>query len=396
MNLFLIPKTRIEKYFRIPITINKHKADGSITMTSDILRENQRLRRQMQELLQQAKKNEDKKRRFDDLELRLIGAESFPELFSLLINDYRSVFKLECISLALTDQEHELEILIKNIKPPLEHYDKIIFFHETNILQQLFSDLSEPILGPYQHQRHHLLFPGYAPEPTSVALLPLKRRGMMIGSLNLGSRQPKRYTDDGHTDFLSHLGSVVSMCLENTLNHERLKRVALTDPLTGIFNRRFFDRRIRDEVSRTHRYGQPLTCLFFDLDHFKNVNDRFGHQTGDQVLQKVTAIINFHLRQSDIFARYGGEEFVVLLPHTLSADGREIAERIRKNIAEQDFELSDTNVKVTISIGIATLLPGISGKKEGNDAERLIRSADQALLQAKKNGRNQVVCGGNI
>ncbi len=361
------------------------------------MKENQRLRQQMQELLHQAKNNEEKKQRFDKLELRLIGAESFAELFSLLINDYRSIFKLDYISLTLIDQKNELESLIKNIKPPLDQHRELIFLPEPELLKQLFSSPLGPLLGPYQNQQHHILFPRCSPKLASVALLPLKRREVIIGSLNLGSFQLIRYTDDGHADFLTHLGSVVSMCLENTLNHERLKRVALTDPLTGIFNRRFFDRRIADEVSRTHRYGQSLTFLFFDLDHFKNINDQLGHQTGDQVLQKISGIINSHLRRSDIFARYGGEEFVVLLPHTTCSDGREIAERIRKNIAGHNFELPDGNInKITISIGVATLLPGIAGKKGTTGPEQLIKAADQALLQAKENGRNQVVCADDI
>ncbi|NIA19104.1 MAG: DUF484 family protein [Xanthomonadaceae bacterium] len=379
------------------IATEKHKADGSTVMTSNILKENQRLRQQMKDLLHQAKKNEGKKQRFDKLEFRLIGAESFAELFSLLIDKYRSIFKLDCISLALIDQKNELESLIKNTEPPSIQYSELIFLPEPEVLKQLFPSPLGPLLGPYQNQQHHLLFPEYSPKPASIALLPLKRREVMIGSLNLGSFRPRRYTDEGHADFLTHLGSVVSMCLENTLNHERLKRVALTDPLTGIFNRRFLDRRIADEVSRTHRYGQPLTCLFFDLDRFKNINDQLGHQTGDQVLQKIAVIINSHLRRSDIFARYGGEEFVVLLPHTTCSDGREIAERIRKNIAGHDFELPGRSINnITISIGVATLLPGLSGKEGTAGPEQLIKTADQALLQAKENGRNQVVCAGDI
>ncbi len=375
----------------------KHKADGSTAMTSNILKENQRLRQQMQKLLHQAKKNEEKKQRFDKFELRLIGAESFAELFSLLTDKYRSIFKLDCISLALIDKKNELESLIENTAPTSNRYRELIFIPEPEVLKQLFPTPLEPLLEPYQPRKHHILFPKCSPKPESVALLPLKRRKTIIGSLNLGSLLPSRYTDDGHADFLAHLGSVISMCLENTLNHERLKRVALTDPLTGIFNRRFFDRKIADEVSRTHRYGQPLTCLFFDLDRFKNINDQLGHQTGDQVLQEVAGIIDSHLRRSDIFARYGGEEFVALLPHTTCSDGREIAERIRKNIAEHNFELPDGSInKVTISIGVATLLPGISGKKQTSDPEQLIKAADQALLQAKENGRNRVVCAGDI
>ncbi len=362
-----------------------------------LLEENERLRGQMRELLRQAKENEGKKRRFDQLELQLIGAESFAELFSLLSHDYRSTFKLEYLSLALIDPRQELETLITSTDSPAKKYQGLIFLPHPQKLTTLFPFPPVPWLGAYQPRQHYYLFPGCSPEPASIALLPLKRRENMIGSLNLGSTQPERYANDGHVDFLSHLCSVVSMCLENTLNHERLKKVALTDPLTGIFNRGFFDRRVKDEVSRTHRYGQPLTCLFCDLDHFKNINDQWGHQAGDRVLREIAGIINTHLRRSDIFARYGGEEFVVLLPHTDSSAGREIAERIRKNIAGHDFKLAGSQaIRVTISIGVATLRSETAERERPAAPEQLIRAADQALLEAKENGRNQVVGAGNI
>ena len=377
----------------LPSTAPSIKTAG----TDSLLEENQRLRQQMRDLLNQAKKNEEKKRRFDQLELRLIGAESFAEFFSLLSHDYRSIFKLEYLSLALIDPRQELKALITDTDSPASKYQDLIFLPHPQSLATLFPVPPAPRLGVYQPSQHCHLFPECSPEPASVALLPLKRRESMIGSLNLGSTQPERYANDGRADFLSHLCSVVSMCLENTLNHERLKKVALTDPLTGVFNRGFFDRRIKDEVSRSHRYGQPLTCLFFDLDHFKNINDRWGHQVGDRILRDVADIINSHLRRSDIFARYGGEEFVVLLPHTGSSAGRDIAERIRKNIAGHDFELADSQAsQVTISIGVATLLPVVAERRGKIIPEQLIRAADQALLEAKENGRNQVVCAGNI
>jgi two-component system, cell cycle response regulator len=118
------------------------------------------------------------------------------------------------------------------------------------------------------------------------------------------------------TNFIEWLAAVASVCLENVANNERLKHIGLTDALTGVHNRRYFDQRLREEVDRALRKGQPLSCLLVDVDHFKHVNDKHGHLIGDAVLREVAEQIKDQLRLSDAMARYGGEEFAVLLVQT--------------------------------------------------------------------------------
>jgi diguanylate cyclase (GGDEF)-like protein len=185
---------------------------------------------------------------------------------------------------------------------------------------------------------------------------------------------------------------IVGICLENVTNSERLKHIGLTDPLTGVHNRRYFDQRLQEEVSRAQRQGYPLSCLFLDVDHFKRVNDQYGHQTGDCVLREVAWRIKNQLRSIDVLGRYGGEEFAVLLVQTDMGSALTIAERIRHSIAEQLFKgEGEGTLAATLSVGVATLRDCNRGQNAETLAQQLVAQADQALYRAKQGGRNCVV-----
>jgi diguanylate cyclase (GGDEF)-like protein len=178
---------------------------------------------------------------------------------------------------------------------------------------------------------------------------------------------------------------------------ERLKLAGLTDALTGVPNRRYFEHRCQVEISQARRYRHALACMFLDIDRFKRINDTHGHQTGDEVLRSVAGVIQSQLRASDTIARYGGEEFVVLLPQSEMHHARQIAERIRRSIEENQFKgHSGQAIKVTLSIGLSMLPAELPSGETQQQAERLIAAADQALYQAKNGGRNRVVCAGSV
>jgi diguanylate cyclase (GGDEF)-like protein len=225
----------------------------------------------------------------------------------------------------------------------------------------------------------------------SMILLPLMRQGELIGSMNLASCKAERFSADSSTDFVERLANIFSICLENSLNHERLNLVGLTDPLTGIFNRRYLETRCREEVANVRRHRTPLACMFLDIDKFKRINDTYGHPVGDKVLCNVARQIKSQLRSNDILARYGGEEFVVLLPQTGLRHACEIAERIRSTIAEQHIQANPENeLTVTISIGVS-IVPEKLEEDDATAALKLLASADEALYLAKESGRNKVV-----
>jgi two-component system, cell cycle response regulator len=164
-----------------------------------------------------------------------------------------------------------------------------------------------------------------------------------------------------------------------------VEALASTDALTGLFNRRRFADVLRREFAVTKRYKNTLSCLLLDLDHFKQINDRFGHDAGDQVLKEVARRITGSLREVDLAARYGGEEFVILLPHTSKGDAQIVAERLLKNVRKQQFTFDGEVVTVTVSIGCA----GNSDVQSSNP-EDLVKAADIALYEAKNNGRNRL------
>jgi diguanylate cyclase (GGDEF)-like protein len=180
--------------------------------------------------------------------------------------------------------------------------------------------------------------------------------------------------------------------LEQSLRdaNTQIERLSVTDPLLGIFNRRYLHERLPQEAARSRRYGQSLSVVMSDLDHFKKINDTYGHQAGDAVLQHAVSLARSALRQSDWMARYGGEEFVMVLPETTLLGAYSVAERMRRLCAETSVEIPETKLVVTASFGVATI-DGVLPSDE--DAEAMLRGADKALYESKRAGRNRVTCG---
>ena len=361
-------------------------------MTDDLYRENQILRRKLHTFLSQARENEQKMRRFQEQELRLISTASLTELVQRVLFNYRTAFGLDVVSLVLHDPEYEIQRIMEEEGVRLDEMEQLCFQHELDNLDNLFGISAEPQLGHFHVRDHQFLFAQNSITPRSVALLPLVRYGNLIGSLNLGSENGTRFVKGAATDFLQRLATIVAICLENATNLERLKRVGLTDSLTGVNNRRFFDQRLIEETARAQRTNEPLACLFMDVDHFKAVNDQHGHQLGDQVLREIAGLIREQLRASDVLGRYGGEEFSALLVNANSESAMEIAERIRSVIEKQSFSTSeDQLMSVTISIGVATLSTESADIESEKLSEDLVERADQAVYRAKHDGRNMVV-----
>src|SRR6266702_5777014 len=169
---------------------------------------------------------------------------------------------------------------------------------------------------------------------------------------------------------------------------EAIRAESLTDPLTGLGNRKYFDRSIDMAVQNALANGEPLSLLMFDIDHFKSFNDSYGHLTGDQVLRLVGMSLKQTIKGQDITARYGGEEFAVVLPNTALRQALTVADHIRRAVMAKELKKKSTGEilgRVTISVGVSMLKPG-------DDTDSLIERADACLYAAKRNGRNRVVC----
>lgn len=361
-------------------------------MPNDLYSENQQLRRQVKAFLTQARSNEQKMRRFQEQELGLISLSSLADLINTIIYEYRTSFELDFVTLTLIDPTFEIQHILEDEDIDLREHPDLIFFQSDETLDAFYGISGTPKIGAYNPAQHEFLFTNHRQKPASVALLPLVRYGSLIGSLSLGSLKTERFLKGSATDFLERLAAVVAICLENAANHERLKRVGLTDFLTGINNRRFFDQRLLEEMTRTQRCGEPLACLLLDIDNFKGVNDTYGHRAGDQVLKETSKLLRQQLRCSDVLARFGGEEFSILLINSDIAVSTEISERIRQGIEEMSVSLDDGKIlHITLSIGLSVFRADDAKEGATGLGEILVDQADQALYQAKNSGKNKVV-----
>jgi diguanylate cyclase (GGDEF)-like protein/PAS domain S-box-containing protein len=213
---------------------------------------------------------------------------------------------------------------------------------------------------------------------------PIISQDKVTAFLCLDKEEPNFYTTE-HAETLAIFANQAALALEKARLFEEVQLLAITDSLTGLFNRRHFFSLAEKEFERSLRYHRPLALLMLDLDEFKQVNDRYGHLIGDQVLQTTSAIIQQSLRKVDISGRYGGEEFVILMPETDQEKALQAAERLRQTIAEFPILLSDENISVTTSIGVACC-----DSQDDLRLEILLNRADEALYQAKHMGRNRV------
>ncbi|TPW16803.1 MAG: diguanylate cyclase (GGDEF) domain-containing protein, partial [Halothiobacillaceae bacterium] len=301
-------------------------------------------------------------------------------------------FSWDVVTLMLLDPEYEIRRMLEDEGATLDDHPALVFASSLQELGSLYPHSLFPLLSAYRPAKHAPLFPAARIRPRTVALLPLVRYGKLIGSFNIGSFDADRFIKGVRTDFFEHLAAIVAICMENATNVQRLKRQGLTDTLTAINNRRFFDQRLKEEIAVAQRSREPLSCMLLDVDLFKKVNDTYGHQVGDQVLREVAALIRAQLRGSDVLSRYGGEEFAALLSRASAETVEEVAQRIRKSIAEHLFQLPEGGAfNITISIGVATFYPPTGGLTPKFSGEALVGSADRCLYQAKGTGRNRVV-----
>jgi diguanylate cyclase (GGDEF)-like protein len=213
--------------------------------------------------------------------------------------------------------------------------------------------------------------------------IPLIQGKEIIGILSAISRKVDAFNQK-QVRLLETVASQVSITLQNVKMYARMKELAIIDELTGIYNRRFLYLAANKEIDSSLRYGRVLSLILIDIDHYKDVNDHFGHMAGDKVLQKLAQIIQKELRSSDVFARYGGEEFLILLPDTDGDAAVAVAERIRDTVENFRVKYNEEEISLTISLGVTRLTP------ERNTLQELISTVDQALYGAKQKGRNRV------
>ena len=218
---------------------------------------------------------------------------------------------------------------------------------------------------------------------------PITVSGRKIGVLNVADKIGSEKFDDVDLSLLEIIGPQIAVALESAELQERATQfqlMSITDPLTGLLNRRYLEERLTDELNRSQRYDYSMSCLMIDIDDFKSYNDRNGHQAGDVALKITAHALKAALRSADVACRYGGEEFCILLPQTSLSEAGVIAERMRQRVAERDYPFGKSQPlgTVSVSIGISTFAKHI------DTGDKVIAAADRALYNAKAQGKNRI------
>lgn len=288
-----------------------------------------------------------------------------------------------------------------------KRYAYVVATHEDPALRNIKLDLNKyPEIKQALNSKNTVVIEDIAKDPImesvrdvisplgirSIIVIPVLFQKKIIGTLFLRTSRGKKVFTESEIKLCAAIANASANALYNAFLFEkmkaekaRLEKVSITDYLTGIYNVRYFNQRLAEEFSRAERYKLPLSCLMLDIDHFKLVNDKYGHQVGDTVIRELARLLRKLTRSSDLLARYGGEEFIMLLIQTSLDDAITKAEAMRSFIEKHKFQKLKGKRRLTVSIGVASYP---SHKIKG--LYDLVTYADNALYEAKNSGRNLV------
>jgi diguanylate cyclase (GGDEF)-like protein len=223
----------------------------------------------------------------------------------------------------------------------------------------------------------------------ALRIFPLTAANRSLGTLVVGARN-KSAMDQESLRMIEVIAIQAAEAVLRAQFFDQMEQMAITDGLTGLLNHRAFQAKADEALAQARRYGRRCSFVLIDVDHFKSVNDSYGHPGGDVVLKGVAQLLRQKGRDTDIVARYGGEEFAIVMPETDSNGARVIAERIRECVGSHAFSTELGPIKVTVSLGVATF------PSDANEKQELIDLADQALYQAKRQGRNRTLSASQL
>jgi diguanylate cyclase (GGDEF)-like protein len=338
----------------------------------------------LENILERIRDNEEIARKFFEIEVSILSILDFRGLFERLLSEIREKFGIPCVWISLIDRS-EISDLIETLTSSRDLKERLNIIDRKTFLR-LIDNRTTPLLLNGDLRPYYPLLPkGQLNFIRSLAVSPISLDGEIIGSLNQADLSPLRYRPGMDTLLLEQLAVKVSICLSNVIAHERIKWLAVRDPLTGLLNRRVMETVLKREFKRSQRYKSPLSLAFLDLDDFKIVNDRYGHECGDALLKYVADQLMEITRDSDVVSRYGGDEFVIVLPGTPAQEVRKLLHRLQQHFLEKPMRYNEKVIPVSISFGVASMTNG----KVANP-ESLLRLADTMLYDTKKS--KKTVC----
>ncbi len=335
--------------------------------------------------------NLDLKKRFSELNSRYLISLTLSKTFDLneILKSFKSLFqkkiKVDHFGIFLLDESLST-LTLSTFFGLLKNGNSQFSFKFGEDIFGKALEFEQTIYVPDISASSEFQFYGGEPKAGSFIAAPiLLRKNHPLGVFSLYRNETNGFHNEERY-FFKKIALEIAKVLDKSLLFQHTKELSITDDLTGLYNRRYFNQRFDREVLRAKRYRRPLSILMVDIDYFKNYNDINGHLLGDDVLKKVAYLVESNLRKADIVARYGGEEFVILLPEIDKVHADQVAEKLRRTIELRHFpkEQYQPNKNLTISLGLATL------PDDSTNSRELIEFADRALYRAKAEGRNRV------
>ena len=315
-----------------------------------------------------------------------ISLLSLDGISTVLVNRLPSILSIHFFTLFLYDKDKRMLNLISHNRPDIESSFSLPLasspIMEAAILSGKYILEDSFIDSKYYRKSDNKFF-----KKDYFATIPLKIEKEIVGVLNINDGEKVSF-NVSNLDFVLKLSEFISMTVSNAVLYERTKKLSVTDGLTGISNRPNMEQVLRSEFERSMRYGAPLSVVLLDVDHFKGVNDTYGHQKGDEILVAFASLLKKFCRANDTAARYGGEEFLMILPQSNAQGAFKIAERVREEMMKLNFTGNESNFRVTTSGGVVEL-----DRDFIKNTDQLVAMADQALYEAKNSGRNKTVIG---
>jgi diguanylate cyclase (GGDEF)-like protein len=317
---------------------------------------------------------------------KAISLLSLEQISSVLIDRLPSVFSIDYFTLFLYDQDKRKLNLMCHNHPEIESSFSISLssspIMEAAVLRGQYIREQDFSTSSYYRGADNPLFKkGY------FVSIPLMIEKEVVGVLNINDVDQDSF-NVGDLGFILNLSELIAMSISNAVLYEQTKKLAVTDGLTGISNRPNMEQSLLSEFERSKRYNSPLSVVLLDVDHFKDVNDSYGHQKGDEILVTFASVLKKFCRANDTAARYGGEEFLMILPQSNAQGAFKIAERVREEIMKMSFVGNDSKFSVTTSCGVAEL-----NRDYMKNTDQLINVADNAMYEAKNSGRNKTIIG---
>jgi diguanylate cyclase (GGDEF)-like protein len=347
------------------------------------------------DLLRELKRTVDELAAFGEIGKTLTSTLDIREVLRLIMQRVEELLRAQNWYLLLVDEEHQ------------ELYVELAVGRGADKLRHVRLPLGEGVAGWAAREGEPLLIPDVATDSRfsprfdkvtgfttrSSLAVPLRSKGRTLGVIELVHARDEGTEGSGFTEAdvrtLASIADYAAIAIENARNFQRLEELTVVDDHTGLYNSRHLHRQLELEVARAGRFGRALSVIFFDLDRFKEVNDRYGHQSGSAMLREVGEVLKGNLRAVDVPVRYGGDEFVVLLPETDRAQALLVASRLQSALKYHRFlEHRGLSLAITASFGVATF--PIDGRTE----EELMRSADAAMYRVKEGGRDAIAVAG--